>query len=140
MGVTWPHNAVSGKAWDACNGPGWPDTIMAYAIKNSLSYDNKPDEIQLCTWYLRWMYAEKFKLSTAVNPSWLENVQPETQAVLDAFQKTPMDLRTGESCFPTRSSPLHRISETEYLFHLKHHMILEPSWKSDAESEIIQAC
>lgn len=136
----WPHDAEGGQAWDACNGPGWPRTVLAYATKNSLFYDNKPDEIQLCTWYLRWMYPEKFKLSTAVHPSWLENVLPETQAILDRARKTPMDLRTGESSFPTRYSPFYHIFEAEHLFHLKHPLTLEPSWKRDAESEIIQAC
>ena len=74
------------------------------------------------------MYPQKFKLSTAVNPTWLEDVLPETQAILDSKKKTPMDVRTGQSSFPTLIPIIYHDLEAEDVFRLlRHFSSLGPS-------------
>ena len=95
MNLDWPHGDYGDFAWAGCGGPGFPDFVVAASIQNAPQNDGKPDQIQICHWYLIWVLSQKFQDSTSVKPSWLTKVLPETEQVLASRQKTKMDLRTG---------------------------------------------
>lgn len=90
--VDWPHGEYGEFAWQGCSGLGFPQFVFAASIVYG---GGKPDQMQLCHWYLNWIISKKFKDSTSVKPAWLENVLPETEEVLLNLHKTKMDLRTG---------------------------------------------
>ncbi len=95
LNLDWPHGDFGDFAWAGCSGLGFPQFIFAVSIANAPSNSGKPDQIQLCPWYLNWVMAQRFKDSTSVKPAWLTNVLPETEAVLASRSKTKMDVRTG---------------------------------------------
>ena len=90
--VDWPRGEYGDFAWAGCNGFGFPQGIFAASIVYG---GGKPDQIQLCPWYINWLMSQKFKDSTSVTPDWLMDVPPETEAILDYKDKTKMDLRVG---------------------------------------------
>ncbi|CAF9940597.1 hypothetical protein IMSHALPRED_002094 [Imshaugia aleurites] len=101
LGIVWDPTEAGENNWNACHspgftGPGFLRQVYAVASRNGPFHKGKPDAIQLCAHYLRWQYPQKFKLSSSVEPAWIEVVVPEAQVILDSAQKTPMDLRTGE--------------------------------------------
>lgn len=95
LNIDWPHGDFGDFAWAACSGAGFPQFVFAVSIANGPDNRGRPDQIQLCPWYLNWILSQKYKGSTSVKPTWLTNVLPETEAVLKSRHKTNMDVRTG---------------------------------------------
>lgn len=90
--VDWPYGEYAELAWQGCSGLGFPGFVFAASLAFG---GDKPDQIQLCPWYLKWLTLQKFKDSTSVKPDWLTDLPPETEQVLTSRAKTKMDLRTG---------------------------------------------
>jgi len=54
-------------------------------------YDYKPDQIQLCPWFLTFMWRQKFSQSDQVDPSWLVHIPQEAMDAMNAVHSTPID-------------------------------------------------
>ena len=75
---------ITNKAYNACT-PG--QLLAAWTAHHEI----KPDQIQLCPWFLTFFWRQKYSQSDPVDESWLVDIPQEATDAMNAVHSTPID-------------------------------------------------